>query len=284
MNNIFNIKRFGLVLRKDLMENWRRYALLFLTMLGIMALILIWQSLEHYSSVARNSYHNPNHNQVLLTTLSFIFVICGLLFASTFMNPMNNKIKRISWLVTPASNLEKYMSRWIIITVCYIILFFVAVCIVDSLRVGICSIRYPELDVNFLNWNELIKQNNNFISDAVFDNRYLFALAFCGYFFHQSIFVLGSTFWEKSSFIKTFTAIAVINYLFFQLCYLAIIIFYDNIHEFGNVLDSFASLKKGDINPERGITYISCILSTFTLINWTLSYFRLRESEIIKRF
>ncbi|MDR2473683.1 MAG: hypothetical protein LBD53_09025, partial [Tannerella sp.] len=127
MNNTFNIKRFGLVFRKDLMENLKRYALLLLAILGIMTIILTTISLDYYD----HSYNNLNN--MLLQWLSYMFSTFGILFASTFMTPMNSKIKRIAYLVSPASNLEKYLSRWMIITVGYILAFFAALWVSDAL-------------------------------------------------------------------------------------------------------------------------------------------------------
>ena len=109
MNNIFNIKRFGLVFRKDFLENWKRYTLLFLTLLGIMVIVTIqmsWTYCLRSGESGRYDYIFLNKN--LLTFLSLTFLAGGLLFASTFMTPMNSKLNRISFLVSPSSDFEKF--------------------------------------------------------------------------------------------------------------------------------------------------------------------------------
>ncbi|MDR0575782.1 MAG: hypothetical protein LBG96_17475 [Tannerella sp.] len=282
MNNILDVKRFGLVFRKDLMENWKRYTLLFLTMLGFMTIVLTAQSLDHYSDIERGG-PGYNLNESLLTFLSFAFAACGILFASTFMSPMNSKIKRISYLVCPSSNLEKYLSRWIIITIGYIISFFAALWIADSLRVGICSARFPNLDIKFLDLTKLVYTGNDWEKNGFLLDKDTFGIAISLYFLFQSLYLLGATFWEKASFIKTFTAGAVITLAFILLCRWAILFSYGSFEGFENVLSSFGPVNKNNINKEQVFTVIHLILSAFTLFNWTIAYFRLCESEITKR-
>jgi len=285
MNNTFNIKRFGYVFRKDLMENWKRYILLFITMLGIMAIAFICFSLINYN-IMENSFSNHsgiNSNMLIMTLL--MFAGFGLLFASTLMNPMNNKIKRISYLINPASNLEKYLSRWIIMTIAYIIVFFIALYVVDILRVGITAAAYPDMDVKFLDLSKLIRENDEVGSRYyIFRNNYYFFFALSIYFLMQSLFVLGSTFWEKTTFVKTFSVVTVLIIFFFLFCYFAIKLFYGDFDDFGNVMNSFEFMYKRNFDENLVLKFTSCVISVFTLINWVFAFFRFRESEIIKRF
>lgn len=284
MNNTFNIKRFGLVIRKDLMENWKRYMLLLLTMLGITAIVLTIPSLEYYSSLERYGHIYSNLNHDLLTYLSFTFGAFGILFASTFMNPMNSKTKRGAYLINPSSMLEKYLSRWLIITIGYIIAFFTILWIADMLRVGLCAARHPDLEVNFLDYTKLIFTGDNSWKhhEFVFEKE-LFIILISTYFLFQSLFILGSTCWEKASFIKTFTAGAVIQLAYTLLCRWAILLFYGNLRGFENVLNSFEPANRNNISLEQAVISAACVISVFTLTNWILAFFRLRESEIIKR-
>lgn len=286
MNNLFNLKRFGLVLRKDLMEDGKRYLLLFLTIFGIMTISTLWISIPHYLFVSNNGPNNYiNHNQELLLLLSLLFATFGLLFAATFMSPMNNKVKRISYLISPASNLEKYLSRWILMTVGYIFAFFIALWLADALRVGICTARFPELDIPFVDLTKLIHSGNNWHTPHEFIfSKWTFALAVSIYFLLQSLFILGSTFWEKATFVKTFTAGALIVCLFVVLYRSVILLCYGDFNHFGNMIESFLEpVPKTHINEERALLLVTAVISLFTLLNWTLSYFRLRESEITKR-
>ena len=288
MNNILDIKRLGLVFRKDILEGRKRYALMFLTMLGIIAVMLTGNYWDYYYGVEKADLHdvkpyvNPYFNRNILSYLSLMFGGFGLIFASTFANPMNSKLKKISYLVSPSSNFEKYLTRWIIVTVAYIISFFIAMWIADALRVAICSVRFPNLDIAFVDLTKLVHPGNYKYQDGYFFSKEVFIVYISVYFLFQSFFVLGSTFWEKSSFIKTFTAMALIVLVYILICRWAILLFYGELDAFGNVMDSFEP-DKIDFEKEKNAIIAACVISIFTLTNWVFTFFRFRESEIIKR-
>jgi len=285
MNNIFNLKRFGFVFRKDFLENRKLYLLLFLTMLGIMAIVSIIMTRNYCHQWTNASYNNIlYHNKDLLTFFSLAFLAGGLLFASTFMTQMNSKLKSLSFLSSPSSNFEKYLSRWIIVTIGYVLAFFIAMWVADFLRVTVNRIYYPDLEIKFLDLSKLYYPTNDYTSRYYMVPKFVFILFIFIYLFFQSLFLLGTTFWEKASFVKTFVAVAVIIFAYIMICRWTILFSYEEgLDGFGNVLGSFFAFTDNG-NAENYLkitTYIA--LSVLTLTNWTLAFFRLRESEIIKR-
>lgn len=282
MNNIIDIKRLGMVFRKDFLENGKWYLLLFLTMTGILGVIFIWRSLFLYNKIAGGSYTDVNGDLLVFTT--FLFPVFGILFASTIMKPMNNKVKRISYLISPSSNLEKYLSRWMFVTIGYIIAFFISFWIVDALRVGICSARYPDLDIRFMDLSQLISPGKGHPGNYFFYSKSFFGIALCLYLFFQSIFILGATFWEKATFIKTFSAGVIITIAFILICRWTILLSYGDFNSFFNMLNSFEPQMEGRLDEDKIFTGTAFVLFIGALINWTLAFFRFRESEIIKRF
>ena len=283
MNNIFNIKRFGLVFRKDIMESWKRYTLMFMTMLGIITVVLVWQYYIYYEHYEKTGYLQTNINQAALVSLSLMFGIFGVILASTFMSPMNSKLKRITYLLSPSSHFEKYLTRWLIITVGYIISFFVALWAADSLRVALLTTRFPEFDIAFVDLSKLAYADDSWYKSGYLFPKPAFILILSLYFLVQSLFILGSTFWEKLSFVKTFTAIVLIIILYILICRWAILFFYDGLDGFGNVLNSFEPVNKDEFDEKSVLSLISSIISAFTLSLWTLAFFRFRESAIINK-
>ncbi len=274
MNNTFDIKRFGLTFRKDLIENGKRYSLMFLTMLGLLALFLVFYSMSYYNS-KQNLYLKD-----LLIFLSMFFFVAGVWFASTFTSPMSNKLNRIAWLISPASNLEKYLVRWIITTIGFILTFFTALWIADVLRVAICSAIYPEIDVHFIDLTKLVTTESEYSSEHVMPASVFFFFSSL-YLLTQSVFLLGSTYWEKWSFIKTFSFCAAIIAAFILICRWTILLFYGEMEGFYRVMNSLEINQK--MNEQQALVLVTVILSVFTLTFWTLAYFRIKESEIIKR-
>jgi len=278
MNNIFNFKRFGLVIRKDLMENMKRYMLLFLTMIGIMAIVTTTTTWRYCSTWGGGEqYDYMMHNKALLEVLSYAFLAGGLLFASTFMAPMNSKLKRLSYLSNPSSNLEKFLTRWIIVTVGYILAFFAAMWMADALRVAVISARFPGLELKFIDLTKLYSPNG---SRYYFFTDEKFTILLFVYFFLQSLFLLGAMCWEKVSFVKTFVAVVTLVFAYVLLCRAAILIAYEEgLKGFGNIFRSFFKYNTGEM-----MWLVACVAMTvFTLASWVLAFFRFRESEITKR-
>jgi hypothetical protein len=153
--------------------------------------------------------------------------------------------------------------------------------IADILRVAICSIIYPNVDINFLDISKWFSPTNNQYDRDYVVPKDVFSILVSVYFLLQSIFLLGSTFWEKATFIKTFTAGAVISAAFLLICRWAILLFYGNLGGYYNVLDSFRLDQT--YTTEQAITFAAIVISAFTITCWILAFFRMKESEIIKR-
>ena len=280
MNNTFNFKRFGLAFRKDLIENGKRYLLMFVTLFGLIAVISIYITWNYYDNHSRT----PDYldiNKDLLTILSFVFMGAGIWFASTFTNPMNSKLRRISYLVSPASNLEKYLVRWIITTLGFIIAFFVALWIADALKVAICTVKFPDAGIQFFDISKLYGPDNKYNQYYVMPKS-VFYLFLSLYFLLQSIFLLGSIIWDKASFIKTFSASTALIIAYIFICRWTILLFYGDLNGYGNVLSSFRIFE--NMSEVQSISFSSIMMAVFTLVFWVLAFFRLKESEIIKRF
>lgn len=282
MNNTFNIRRFGLLLKKDFQENWKRYSLQCLTMFGIMLTVFLIIAMPEYDNNYSNYVNEVNTN--LLVASIFLFFILGLLFASSMMEPMKNKTKRISYLLNPCSSFEKFFSRWLIITIGFIIMFFAVLWLSDLIRVAICSLRFPALNVKLLDLSKLVYTGPEewyYGSEFLLGNCHLLMLGLSIYFFTQSLLVLGSTLWEKATFIKTFSAAIVISLLYILICRWTILIFYGNFNEFGYMMNTF---QFNQVNETKVMALVTYAFFFFAVLNWAISYFRFKESEIIKRW
>ena len=269
MNNIFNIKRFGFAFRKDILENWKRYTLLFLTLLGLMVAMTVFQTREYIKIQYIDEDFCIHLNNSMLTFLTILFFAAGIWFASTFATPINSRLKRLTYLINPASNFEKYLTRWSITTIGFIVAFFVAIWMADLLRVSICTVIYPDVELPFINITK-------YIQDV--EGKKVF---FCLYFLLQSIFLLGATIWEKASFIKTFIAVAIFFGAYIVVCRWTILLFYGDMDGYYNVLQSFD--LSHTFSQEQALSLLSIIMTVFTITFWVLACFRIRESEITKR-
>jgi len=274
-NNFICIKRFTLLYKKDFIENWKTMLLRFVMLYAIMAIIFSFIGLSEFKSRTNYNYNPSNGDNNYLIPATFIFWGFGCLFASLMMEKMKDKTKRIAYLMTPATNFEKFFSRFLPAVVVFIIAFFVAFKLADYTRIAILSIRYPEFNITAVNITQgLCSQNPG----AMTDNWMEFTALFSVYLFFQSLFILGSTLWYKNPFIKTLATGIAITLLFYAVDALLVNSLFNESQLF-----SVGDYCRGIIEKWTTRRNIIFLFSVLTLFNWVISYFRFKDSEIINR-
>lgn len=138
MNRIFDIKRFWLMLRWDVLTYWKKLTSMTLGLaLGLgFAYIGILMSLKGgmndanpWADMATSQYMDS----AITSTIIAFFVFIGV-GASTIFGNMKTKENRVAFLIQPASNLEKYIVRLLHVTVLFYLCFVAAVLIADLLQ------------------------------------------------------------------------------------------------------------------------------------------------------
>ncbi len=214
----------------------------------------------------------------LVLVSGLLFFILGSVYASTLMNPMSTKTKRTTFLMNPASSLEKYLSRWMQVVLLYLIVYFILFFLADATRVIYCSIRFPHEDIDFIHLSALVNWTGAKDSTHFFPYWQGLFFAFSVYLFIQSVFVLGSTFWEKNSFVKTFAAGIAFLLIYYSICTGVLTLVFGNLKEaqIPNIFNGF--------DDKILLVAIGALLYAVSLFDWILGYFRFKESEIIKRW
>ena len=104
-------------------------------------------------------------------------------------------------LMVPATPFEKFFSRWFVFTVVYLVVFLISYKLADYTRLIIYSLAYPEKD--FIAPVALSHLAGDKKYYTLCNTGLQFGALMSGYFFVQSLFVLGSSIWPKNSFLKT---------------------------------------------------------------------------------
>lgn len=97
----------------------------------------------------RNAVITPSLVDSRLTYMAVLTNVCFLVFMSVgasliFVN-MKNRQRCTAFIMLPASSAEKYVARWLYVTVGFALMFFVASVIADVLRWLFCLIIEPRL-------------------------------------------------------------------------------------------------------------------------------------------
>ena len=135
MNKTFDLHRFGMVLRWDLLTNWKSY---FYSIAGlaigiIMLSISMLYSFPHSHFIVEgdlSNYYESRMTGFLATILiAFFFVSACNIFSNT-----KTKLQRENFLMLPANNLEKYAARFLMMSVGSILIMVIATLIGDFVQ------------------------------------------------------------------------------------------------------------------------------------------------------
>lgn len=274
-DTFFSMPRFINLCRKEMVENWRVNLLRWATLFGILVVAFVWKGVR-YSEAADGfippywGKEDPVWNFEMFFTLAILYFM-AMLSASLIMERMKGKTGRTAMLMTPATQFEKFLVRWLVFTVGYLISFLIAWRLADCTRVLIYKMIYPELEqIRLLPLVRFVSDGHN---SAPFNNTDQLLLGVFGFLFNQSLFVLGGVLWPKNSFVKTVVALMIV------------LIVYVSIGGWlANMLLS-GHYFQGSLDEDfMGVGTFNALLFLLTLFNWALAYFRFRESEVIHRW
>ena len=287
METTFSMTRVQYIMRRDLIENWKSnlygllgiFAACFFSMLGFLWSAERWTE-ESYPEV----YSFERFCGNMLGIISMVVSVAMIYYASRIMKCMDNKEKRISYLLLPATNLEKFFSRALFVTVGTVLMILVAFLALElthylllplfdlpavysqPMLVEIFSMRWAHASVDAA-------------GEAVYSWWLMQLLVWIFCLWNHSLFILGGSFWYKHPFLKTIGACLAVTILGG--------ILFANLAE-GGFLVRFSDWMQEHYQdtPQTVnglLTIISVVFLLFTVFNWWLSYRLFTRSEVVKR-
>lgn len=174
MNQIFSASRFGAYFKKSLSEQSRNLLLRFTIITGLLTFIMA-----------------TNHNRLDFFTNTAICFIFSTVWASRFSDYFNTRSRKITFLLTPASQFEKFLSAvihtFIIVPAAYAVTLLCSQYIA-TLLIAVFTLSSPEWTAPF----------------SVFEIETDLLATFCvSYFSAMAYYILGATIWTRNSFLKT---------------------------------------------------------------------------------
>lgn len=274
-DTFFSLPRFMNLCHKEMVENWRSNVLRMVLMYGVMAVVMVWNGYFEYRYWHSGQIEDPAWTFLLVV---FIWSLWGFgcLSASFTMEKMKTKTSRTSMLMVPATPFEKFFSRWFVFTVVFLVIFLISYKLADYTRFIIYSLAYPE-EKDFIipvDLSHLVGERKTYYT--LCRTGLQFGALLSAYFFVQSLFVLGSSIWPKNSFLKTFASGTVIAIVYFLLAVFMSKMFLEN----GNY---YSENVFTGMSEDTAMSIMIVVGIFFTLMNWTLAYFRFKESEIVNR-
>jgi hypothetical protein len=278
MNEVFSIKRWGMLAGLHWAGNRKRYLL---AVPAIFGLLLVW-----FSFILIMDRHDPMAGFIQWMTYYTGLYFVGCLYGSTIFAELSDKAQGIAYLSVPASALEKVLCGLLFSVAAFFIIYTLLFYLVDIPMVWLA---------NRLNASEHRMWPGGYAVDPsiVFNvirgaddmepDRQSHVLLL-GYFSFQSTFILGSVYFSRYAFIKTAVAVLV--------CILFFMVVQKDIIE--TALPEGWQINHWDWEKNRGTAGLQAIrlpvllsgilgfvlLYAPPLVFWVATYFRLKEKEV----
>ena len=303
-NRYFNFSRLTLVMKRDLMENWKTnlytFLGLFLAFLGVY-LFQMYDYIDYdgvpnaFQTVERYISHHTGAFSVITSCLLFYF-------ASDSMRNMRNKEQRLAYLMLPATKLEKFISRGLYVTLGMFVMILLASLLAEAVhwafmpffdnlpdKFKICV--WPEV------WEEIWEtitpfqtkkvilgplDYNNLPETLPWVEKSMFIeimLAYLVALWFHSLYILGGSYFGKYAFFKTTGTLiligAIVGYILSNI----------NPKECFGWFEEFARMNEHWLTEDVAVGVTGFIVFCFIDLNWWLSYkLFTRQQEIKPKF
>ncbi len=295
-NKLFSFQRIAMVMKRDFLENWKTNLYRFAGMYGAFLVVYIYL-LNKWDLISHN--FPPEGIVVMDSTIAeciptFVFIAAVVLLyaGSRIMEPMGSKEMRTSYLMLPATSLEKFIARSLTVTIGVIALLFVAMWLAElshfilmplfDIPDGVGGLVLPELWKGF--W-EIVSPFNTYSLLVVVQgveniveksNVYNFIAVSSICLWIHSFSILGGNVWYKHAFVKTAITFlifwCIVAYVWVELVEPYWWMFW--MKRFNNFADN--------IGEDAMLCIVTAFFFAWTCFNWWLAYRLFTRSQVIK--
>ena len=264
--NTFSLTRLGLLLKREYSVNWKQHVYRLLAIYGTFLVTL-------FMTMLTNEPNTPSALTIHHFTdiVAFICGVVSMVYLSQMMKPMETKTSRINYLMLPATNAEKFVSRLLMATIGFWITAIVALAFATASRYIFMPFMYVNPDLYHPIFGNVMAELFDFscqihdIKGIIMSNfevgMFVVMLVIWGY----TIYMLGGNIWYKNAFIKTVAAMTVITIL-------GNIVLISLISAFGITKEDFTIL----LNTATGV------FTVLAIVNIWLSYRLFRRAQVIR--
>ncbi|HYO23278.1 MAG TPA: hypothetical protein VER36_12800 [Flavisolibacter sp.] len=270
MNQFFSFKRFTLLVLKHWADNKKRYGLSMLAFVGLLITWLVFTMLTGFDN-------KPMGKTVQQVTFFLALFAVGTFYASQYFRDLGSRAKGITFLLVPASAFEKLLCSLLYTVVLFFVTFTAAFYLVDVLMVAVANTFPSTGKTEVVNVFKIILLKFNK------DSTINFLLFF---FSVQSVFLLGSIYFEKYSFIKTIISGFVSCFALFCLMYF----FNEMLLPEGDYPSGFLTTYRVFVDGGNdrlvqiprwiGEVFRFSVMYAAAPFLWIVTYFRLKEKQV----
>src|SRR5690606_2163917 len=266
MSATFSFTRLGKLITKQFFENSKLYLYSVLALFGLLAIVF-----SFWISVGEPSYAEEETYIIFLVGL----FITGTIFASMSFNMLGRKDKGIYWLGIPATHFEKLVCSILFSTVLFFIVYCFCFYIVKMIAVGyVSTLVDTKPGYSYREMTDFA--SSNFVQ--IFKN-FIF-----GYFAVQALYLFGSVYFPRYSFILTTVVGAGLMFLFgYYMSQLDDIFSPDNWEMLSvrrEIAESQGSYQLFSVSDTVKNILKYVVQFIWVPVFWLATWFRLKEKEI----
>ena len=288
-NKFFSFPRIAMVMKREIMENWKTNLYRLIGIYAGFLLVMVFTMSKQASSYSDPQVAFQHYCSNVLGAFVLIISIFGIVYAANIMENMITKEKRIAFLMLPATMIEKFVARFLIVTVGLAVAVFVAASLAEITRYLLLPLfNVPETFHQSVLYNllsmasvdgEQIYRGSGYAMNMPYQN-WLGEL--CGWAFlvwSHSLYILGGSYWYKKPFFKTLGTLMLISILCSVLSvHIISWVGNDGMRSFAEWLEANSQWMTLNKLLSLGVAFFSA----FTMFNWWLSYRLFTRSQVIK--
>ena len=271
-NRYFSFSRLGLVMKRDFMENWKTNLYRFLGPYAAFLLVM-W-----FSSMNMTNFNE--FSDIVSGTFFSVLFFGGSFTASYVLETMNTQQKRISFLMLPATSFEKFLARFLYVTLGFVVLSTIALLLAEVTR----FLLLPMFDLpdTFKQstlpnvWQTIMNVRTfNFNGSGIMESvvGWLFLI------WIHSFFLLGGCRWYKNAFWKTLGLIILVNFFFIFVSVNLVELLDEGVME--EIL-LWCEANFSWVTITGILSFAIVMFMLLILLNWWLSYRCFTRSQVIK--
>ena len=267
-------RKVWLVLKRDVLENWKKRLNAVVGIYGVIMVVMFVQLLAVKGELmidAGSAFESFSE-----TMSGFIWAVLSVsmfVFASNIMRPMDTKEKRISFLMLPASRLEKYVARLVFVVFGSILSVICAVVAAELSRYLIMSVFGMSKEFYASLLPELFRvseSNMNVYGILEIDNMDVMIMKGIFWLFTFSTFILCGTIWYRNAFFKTLGLMVGVPIVLTMALFVVISVVDIRIEDLGTL----------DISYDGIAWAVNMFLLILTALFFMFSYMLFRKAQI----
>lgn len=224
MNKVLDFHRLAMVLRWDALSNWKKYVRNTLGLAFVFSFICIcfqfnWRSNGYVTYYDVKDLYLGNVSGSFMFISFIIFIFCG----SRIFNNMKTKASRSLFLMLPATNMEKFISRLLYTVLGTSLMIFASWVIADIIQFVFSLFLTPGMQGSLVAraFEQLFLKNNfdssHFVvrnGTSVLGQTFPVGMFFLSLsIFNHSFFTLGGTVFRKSATLLTICSSFILMFL-----------------------------------------------------------------------